>query len=103
MSNSDSIPSYDMSDSHSVDEFVKNNKLEFSKIIVSGIQRALEEDVVKMPVLKLCLHGLPFIIITVDRGKFTESLLKCLKHLEKHEEYEWCSKIMKLLNDERIK
>jgi len=78
-------------------------RIAVSKIIVDTIERGLNEDLLELPVMELCILDMPITIVTVQRERFAESLQKCLNHFLEAEEYEECARVVKLLDDQRMK
>jgi hypothetical protein len=102
MSIYDEIPEFEIEHFDSVSTFLFQNRITVSRLVVNAVQRALDEDLLEFPVMKLCVSGLPITLIIAERQRFTESLQKCLEHFKDAEEYEECAKIVKILEDPRI-
>ena len=98
----DEIPEFEIEHFESVGTFLFQNRINVSRLVVSAVERALEEDLLELPVMKLCVTGLPITLVVVERNRFSESLQKCLEHFKDAEEYEECAKIVKILKDPRI-
>ena len=96
------IPSFEIESIESVSEFMYKERLTVSRLIIRAIEKGLEEHLLEIPVMKLCLFDMPITLIVINRERFTESLQKCLTYFEEAEEYEQCAYIVNLLKDERL-
>lgn len=97
------LPEFELSSHEELKEFLDDNRLQISMLTFDAIKKALDEDLMYMPVMKLKIHELPLAVITVKRENFDESLNKCLLNFQEAEYYEMCAEILELLKDERIK
>jgi hypothetical protein len=97
------IPEFELSSHEELKEFLDSNRLQISMLTFDAIKKALNEDLMYMPVMKLKIHDLPLAVITVKRDNFDESLNKCLLNFQEAEYYEMCAEILEILKDERIK
>ena len=96
------IPSFEIDGIESVNDFMYRERLTVSRLIVKAVERGLDEELLEIPVMKLCLFDMPITLIVIQRERFVESLQKCLGHFESAEAYEECAYIVKLLKDERL-
>lgn len=97
------IPAFEIQSVHDVDTFMEKNSLIVSKLILFTIEEAVEEDLLELPVFRLCVAGLTTHLIKIERNNFVIALEKCLHYLEEAEEFELCAKAVKLLKDDRLK
>jgi hypothetical protein len=97
------LPEFELNSHEDLKEFLDDNRLQISMLTFDAIKKALDEDLMYMPVMKLKIHELPLAVITVKRENFDESLNKCLLNFQEAEYYEMCAEILELLKDERIK
>jgi hypothetical protein len=96
------IPEFELSKPEDLRGFLDDNRLQISMLTFNAIKKALDEDLLYMPVMKIKIHDMPLAVITVKRENFDESLNKCLLHFQEAEHYEECAEILKILNDERV-
>jgi len=97
------LPEFELNKPEEIQDFLDHHRIEISTLTLDAIKRAVKEDLLYMPIMKLIIHQIPVAVITVYRENFDESLRKCLMHFQEAEYYEQCAEIVKLLNDERLK
>jgi len=97
------LPEFELNSHEELKDFLDDNRLQISLLTFEAIKKAMDEELMYMPVMKLKIHELPLAVITVKRENFDESLNKCLLHFQEAEYYEQCAEILELLKDERIK
>lgn len=96
----DNLPEFELKSADELKAFMVDNRLLISELTFEAIKKALKEDVLYMPVMKIIVHDLPVAVVTVKRDNFNESLSKCLKHFEEDEQYEKCAEIIKILRND---
>lgn len=99
----DNLPEFEISDPAEMRAFLEDNRVQISKLTLDAIKKAVEQDLLYMPVMSIKMGDLPIAVITVKRENFDTSLLKCLDNLQEAEEYELCAEIVNLMKDERLK
>ena len=97
------IPEFELNKPEDIREFLDEHRLQISMLTFDAIKKALDEDLLYMPVMKLKIHDMPLAVITVRRENFDESLNKCLLHFQEAEYYEQCAEILEILKDERVR
>jgi len=97
------LPEFELNSHEELKDFLDDNRLQISLLTFEAIKKAMDEELMYMPVMKIKIHELPLAVITVKRENFDESLNKCLLHFQEAEYYEQCAEILELLKDERIK
>jgi hypothetical protein len=99
----ENLPEFEIGDPSAMREFLEEAKVEISLLTFNAVKKAVDEDAMYMPVMRIKMGDLPLAIITVKREHFDTSLQKCLENLQEAEYYEECAEIVKLLKDERLK
>jgi len=97
------LPEFELNSHEELKDFLDDNRLQISLLTFEAIKKAMDEELMYMPVMKIKIHELPLAVITVKRENFDVSLNKCLLHFQEAEYYEQCAEILELLKDERIK
>ena len=99
----DNLPEFEINDPAEMREFLEDNRVEISMLTLDAVKKAVDNDMLHMPVMRIKMGDLPLAVITVKRENFETTLNKCLYTLQEAEEYELCAEIVKLLKDERLK
>ena len=99
----DNLPEFEINDPAEMREFLEDNRVEISILTLDAVKKAVEHDLLYMPVMRIKMGDLPLAVITVKRENFDTTLKKCLDNLQEAEEYELCAEIVKLMKDERLK
>ena len=88
-----------VNNSEEFEELISNQDLDTSKALVETILKNLKGKKRHVHALSInVVEDASVYDITIDRNDFTTVLTKNLPPLEKHEEYELCSEIMKALD-----
>lgn len=99
----ENLPEFEIGDPSEMRAFLEDARVQIALLTLDAVKRAVEEDLMYMPVMRIKMGDLPLAVITVKRENFDTSLLKCLENLQEAEYYEECAEIVKLLKDERLK
>ena len=99
----ENLPEFEIGDPSEMRAFLEDARVQIALLTLDAVKRAIEEDLMYMPVMRIKMGDLPLAVITVKRENFDTSLLKCLENLQEAEYYEECAEIVKLLKDERLK
>ena len=97
------LPEFELNKPEEMQDFLDHHRIEIATLTLEAIKRAVSEDLLYIPIMKLKIQQIPVAVITVYRENFDESLQKCLLHFQDAEYYEQCAEIVKLLKDERLK
>jgi hypothetical protein len=93
------IPEFELNDPAELRGFLQEHRVQISLLTFDAIKKALSEDLLYMPVMKLKIHDMPLAVITVRRENFDESLNKCLLNFQEAEMYELCAEILHILKE----
>jgi hypothetical protein len=96
------LPEFEIPNAEDLKDFFDSHRLQISLLTFDAIKKAMDENLMYMPVMKIKVHELPLAVITVKRDNFDDSLNKCLRNFQEAELYEKCAEIVELLKDERI-
>lgn len=96
------LPVFLVKDENEAKSFYVNNRSKLIEIFIKNIKLALEDDLLVVPVFKLLFayQGAKYITVTLKRDSFDATLQECLNYFHETEQYERCSEIIKLLNNE---
>lgn len=96
----DNLPEFKLKSPEEIKDFMSENRMVISDLVLNAIKKALREGALNMPVMKIIIQDLPVAIVTVDRNNFNDSLNKCLKIFEEDEQYEKCAEILKIIKND---
>jgi hypothetical protein len=96
------LPVFLVKDENEANSFYNNNKSKLVEIFISNIKMALQDDLLVVPAFKLLFayQGAKYITVTLKRDKFDIILQQCLNYFHETEQYERCTELVKLINNE---
>jgi hypothetical protein len=96
------LPVFLVKDENEANSFYVNNKDKLIEIFIKNISMALQEDLLVVPLFKILLvHlGSKYLTVTLKRDNFNNVLHKCLDYFHETEQYERCTYILNLINNE---
>jgi hypothetical protein len=97
------LPVFLIKDENEANSFYINNIGKLVEIFIKSIKMALNDDLLVVPLFKLLFsyQGAKYITLILKRDKFDNVLQKCLDYFHETEQYERCTEIIKLINNER--
>jgi hypothetical protein len=96
------LPVFLVKSESEANSFYRDNIGKLVEIFISNIKMALHDDLLVVPLFKLLFAhmGSKYVTVTLKRDKFDDMLNQCLEYFHETEQYERCSEIVKLINNE---